>query len=65
MEKTKVSAAWELRVEVLIEVVQKLDSVGEGLNWEFEFLVNEDVEVNLLVSPSNFKNLLESSGELS
>lgn len=44
-------------------VIEQLYSVTDRLNWVLQSVMNKNVEVNLLIAPEDFQELLESREE--
>lgn len=63
LEKTDISHWRQVRAEEGMVEVEQLYSVCNGLDWVLQSLVDQDVEVDLLVSPIDLKQLMEPCEE--
>jgi len=63
LDESNVSSRWDLAAENIVIIIEQLDGVLDTLNWILKSLIHEDVQVELLVSPVDLKNWLESSQE--
>lgn len=57
--KTNGGSGWNLGSEHFLVRLKQLDCILETFNWIGQPLVDEDLQVDLLVSPVDFKDLLE------
>jgi len=63
LQQTDISAGGQICLKVLLVVLKQLHNIGEVLNRIFKTLLNQNIDVELLVSPIDLKDRLEASQE--